>query len=96
MRKTVRLLLYLICYDLCCSLLSELQTGTSEDGQFISLCINGQGHMEGRRAEETTMTVSLLSFPPSHSVMCLSLPWEQERETSALVTNKHVEAAGKE
>lgn len=59
MRKTVRQLFYLSSYDLCCSLLSELQTGTSEDGQFISLCINGQEHMEGKRAEETAMTESL-------------------------------------
>lgn len=44
----MRLLFYLIRYDL---RFSQLQTGTSEDGQFISLCINGQGHMEGKTAE---------------------------------------------
>lgn len=37
------------------------------------------------------MTVSFF-FPPSHSEMLFSLPWEQECKTSALVTNKHLEA----
>lgn len=96
MRKMVRLLFYLICYDLCCSWLSELHTSTSEDrGQFISLCINGQGHMEGKRAEETAMTVSRFS-PPLHSEMFLSMPWEQECKTSALVTKERFVAPGKD
>lgn len=55
---------YLICYDLCCSLLSELRPGTSEDGWFIGLCINGQGHMERKSAEETAMTLSLFALLP--------------------------------
>lgn len=52
--------------------------------------------MEGKKAEETAMTVSLfLNSPPSHSEMFLSLPWEQECKTSALVTNEHLEATGR-
>lgn len=47
-QKDCQDLFYLICSDLSCSLLSELQTSTSEDRQFISLCIKGQGHMEGK------------------------------------------------
>lgn len=54
--------------------------------------------MEGKKAEETAMTVSFFFFlnsPPSHSEMFLSLPWEQECKTSALVTNEHLEATGR-
>lgn len=90
MRKMVRLLFYLICYDLFCSLLPG-QTSTPEDGQFICLCITGQRHMAGKESRGNRSD-SIFFPPPSHSAMFLSLPWEQECKTSALMTNKHLQA----
>lgn len=51
---------------------------SSQDGQNISLWIIRQGRAEGAGAEEP-WTQSLLF----HSEMALSLPWEQQRKTSA-------------
>lgn len=42
-----------------------------------------------------SISVFFLFTPPSLSEMVLSLPWEQECKTSALLTKEHLEATGK-
>lgn len=92
--RTVRLLFYLICYDLCCSLCTLNSRQAHQGTDSLLVCVQTDKDTWREREQRKQQWQYLLSFPPSHSEMFLSLPWEQECQTSALVTNKHLEAAG--